>query len=235
MENARTNTEAVNSKAMKKGIRKSSFGIVEAGNFVDIERKHNFDSKYIAGFTVLSCDEKSSKAYDKAVIDAGIRNHITAVAPGDRIRNISYNGDIVPEIFLVYRPSWVTLYSYGDKICYSTCDGTNAERHFGTRPVCKDTKKRVRNWWLGFGLTALIAIIMFFMREYMIDNALFGHLLTGSAIVAGGMGLTAIIIHIVSVQNGKKALRGQLEKYLANTSAIFGRRSAKADPTNILG
>jgi len=235
MEKARTNTETANSRAMKKGIRKSSFGAVDAGSYVDIDRKHNFDPKYIAGFTVLSCDEKSSKAYDKAVIDAGIRNHITAIAPGDRIRNISYQGDIVPEIFLVYRPSWVTLYSYGDKICYSTCDGTNAERHFGTRPVCKDTKKRVRSWWLGFGLTALIALVLFFMRDTMSGNAMFGHFLTGSAIVAGGMGLAAAIIHIVSVSKGKKALRGQLDKYLANPSAIFGRRSGKADPTNILG
>jgi len=234
MSKVRDNTQNVNSKAMKKGIRKSGFGLADAGNFVDIDRKHGFDSKYTAGFTVLSCVEKSSKAYDKAVIDAGIRNHIASIAPGDRIRNISYTGDIVPEIFLVYRPSWVTLYSYGDKICYSTCDGTNADRHFGTRPVCKDTKKRVKRWWLSFGLTALIAIIMFFMRDMMIGNAMFGAFFTGSAIIAGGMGLTAAIIHIVSVMRGKKALRGQLDKYLANTSAIFGRRSGKADPTNLL-
>ncbi|MCL2837957.1 MAG: hypothetical protein FWE04_02670 [Oscillospiraceae bacterium] len=231
MAQSREKSGAANCKDLKRGIRESSFGLVDGGNFVEIDRKQSFDPKFTAGFTVLPCDEPSNKAYDKAVIDAGIRSQITAIAPGDRIRNLQYHGDIIPDIFLVYRPNWVTLYTYGDKVCFSACDGTNDSRHFGTRPVCKDTKKRVRRWFMGFGLAALLAMIMWLLRYFMAGDETIELLAMLSLIPAGAVGLTAIIVRGVSISRGRKALGSQLDRYLGNTSEIFGRRSAKADPT----
>ena len=230
MEKIRSKTKATHCKELKRGIRESSFGLSDSANFIEIDRKQGFDPKFTAGFTVLSCDEPSGKAYDKKHINAEIRKQIEAIAPGDRIRNLNFSGDIIPDIFLVYRPRWVTLYSYGEKVLFSTCDGTNAERHFGTRPVCKDSKKRVRRWYTGFGGAALLTLIMRFISNANPASGMLDTLFIILLIATGAVGLAAVIVHFATVRKGKKALGAQSAQYLANTAAIFGRRSAKKNP-----
>ena len=234
---------AANTPEMQAGIKESYHGLVDPAINAAIDKKQPFDAKYAAGFLLVACDEPASKAYDKEKIDAGIRKNISASAPGDRIKDISFNGKIVPDYFLMYRPYWFSVYSYqskagGDYICHSTCDGTDASKHYGTRPIDKDRKLRIKKGFLAFkiSLAVLIAAVLFWVLNtavFEVDDLriFFNILIMISAPATAVSGITGIIIRFAITHNGKKTLAKHAKPYLENPSAVFGRKSAKGDPT----
>jgi len=231
-------TRAANSKELLIGINESSQGLFDPIGDIQIDRKHQFDAKYTAGFSVLPCDEPAAKVYDKGKINAGIRRDIERSAPGDRIRDLHFHGDIVPDYFMVYLPRWATVYSYGDKVCFNTCDGTDAKKHFGTRPIDKDKKRRIRKWF-NFSLISLaVAVVMVAMLltgEGNFGDAFMGALRTLFGVFSGITAVllvVALIMRAVILNKSKKSRTEQAESYFANPSAIFSRKSAKADPLN---
>lgn len=227
-------TRGANSEKMLKGIKESSQGLFESLD-IQIDRKHPFDTKYTAGFSMLGCDDPVSKVYDKSKINADIRRQIEKTAPGDRIRDINFQGNIVPDYFLVYRPYWVTVYCYGDKICFNACEGTNAAKHYGTRPIDKEKKQRLRklrNWLLiSLGLLAVSFIGAMVVGSYSSIFLLFA-VGTVLALISTVPAIIANIIgHMVLVRKGKQTNVESAKRHLENPSTIFGRKSAKADPT----
>jgi|GEM_PF-3441163 len=231
MDAVRTKTQGANPPELTKTIKESSHGIADTRQFIRLDRKTQFDPKFTAGFTVLPCEEKSEKAYDKGKINDQIRAEITRNAPGDRIRDLRFGGDIVPCIYLVYRPKWLTMYSYDKKVCFSTCDGVDNTRHFGTRPACKDKKRRIRNWFLPFAASAVAAIIAAVLAFFvMADSDAMMTVFYATAGAAGVTGLTFVAARALILGGSKKVLAGKSQRYLANSSEIFGRRSAKRNP-----
>jgi hypothetical protein len=224
-------TQAANPPLMLTGIQNSSHGLYEPLANITIEGLPKFDSKYTAGFTMLPCEEPVGKVYDKSIINDKIRANLEADAPGDRVRDVRFSGDIIPTFYMVYRPCWGSVYSYegkyGDKICFASCSGTDAAKQYGTRPVDKDQKKRISKGFLPFKISLaifVISIIVWFA--------------SGSGGFAGVMfwlstasGIFGAIVRAVIIHKGKKALRASAPPHLENPSTIFSRRSAKADPT----
>jgi len=231
-------TRAANSKELLVGINESSQGLFDPIGDIQIDRKHPFDTKYTAGFEVLPCDEPAAKVYDRGKINAGIRRDIERSAPGDRIRDLNFHGDIVPDYFMVYLPRWATVYSYGDKVCFNTCDGTDANKHFGTRPIDKDKKRRIRKWFL-LSLAPLALAVAMLVALFVGDGAM-GDALWSTVrvltivfwVLTAATLLLALIMRALILRKSKKGRTQQSESYMANPSAIFGRKSAKSDPLN---
>ena len=127
----------------------------------------------------------------------------------------------------------MTIYSYNDKICFNLCEGTNADKYYGTKPVDKDKKRRLRmqrNW--------LIASVILFFASAVIGSGMENELRTFFHIVFALSFfslIAAIIVKIVSwfaiVKKDRNQNVMQSKRYLENTSEIFRRKSAKADPT----
>jgi len=212
----------------KLGIEHSSNGLYEPMN-VPIDRKQAYDTKFTTGYSVLACDEPHSIVYDKGKIQKEIHRQISKAAPGDHIRNINFQGNIIPDFFLVYRPSWMTVYSYEDKICFNTCDGSNANRHYGTRPVDKDKKRR-----LAKVRTAMI-VSLIVLAAGVIGTAIGFYVLFVVAAIGLIASLVTGIAFLVSyrslVSKGKQTNAETAKRYIANPDLLFSRRSAKADPT----
>jgi len=223
-----------NPEKMLKGIKNSSHGLFENLD-IQIDRKDPYDTKYTTGYTIIGCDDPVSIAYDKTKINADIHRLIKQTAPGDRIRGIRFSGNIIPDYFLVYRPYWVTVYSYGDKICFNTCEGTNPSKHYGTRPIDKAKKERLRkkrNWLLiSLGVFALsfIGIYAIYPEGVLLTLLALGVVL--SFVSGAAAAIAYIYSYVVLVRKGRQANIEESKRYIANPSAIFGRKSAKADPT----
>ena len=229
LEEVRTKTAASNTPATRKNIKTSSNGLADAHNAIQFDKKHKFSNDFTAGFTTLPCEIPSNVAYDKNKINAQIRRAITSAAPGDRIRDIRFSGDIIPNIFLIYRPTWVTFYSYDKKICFSTSDGANESRHFGTRPSCADKKKRIRNWLMPFIGSILLTILMFIVHFATLSSAT-EILFIGSAVTVPITGLLFVIMRFSILNSSKKALAGKIDTHIGNPTIIFSRRSAATHP-----
>jgi len=237
---------SANSQGSLAGIRDSSHGRAESAG--SIEADSNFrnmtfpggqaslqplDAKFTAGFRMLPCEVSADKVYDKQVVHNMIAAQIERNAPGDRIRNLSFNGAIIPDYFLIYRPYWSTVYTYDKKVCAGYADGTNATKHYGTRPIDKGQKKRAFQLMIPCIVAGAIALIAFVNAAFadpgnadrMFDILMVFVWLT---IISGAGGLIA---RSVLFSKSKKALKEQKGGHLGNTSTIFSRKSGAADPT----
>jgi len=216
----------------KLGIEQSSNGLYEPMN-VQIDRKQAYDTKFTTGYTVLACDEPHSIVYDKGKITKEIHRQIGKAAPGDRIRNINFQGNIIPDFFLVYRPSWMTVYSYEDKICFNTCDGTNANKHYGTRPVDKDKKRRLARVRTSMIISLIILVIGLLGTAVTYDGvqAVLFVVMAIGAVASLGTVIAFIVSYRALVSKGKQANAETAKRYLDSPDLLFSRRSAKADPT----
>jgi ribosomal protein S27E len=220
-------TQAANSKVSLAGIQNSSKGLFEPLGNIDLNRMSKFDPKFTAGFTVLPCDEPASVSYDKQKINAEINQTITRSAPGDRIRDISFQGNIIPTYFMVFRPHWTTIYSYNDKICFHIGDGTDESKHYGTRPIDKDQKKRIRRWLIVFCIAFVTAVISVFFAA---ESAFFVRMFTLSTLTAIITGIIWVIVRWRTLRKGRQICIERSKPFLANPSGLFGRRSGKTDP-----
>ena len=190
---------------------------------------NQFNPKYTAGFTVLPCEEEVIKVYDKAVIDRKITRAIELIAPGDRIRDIRYNGNIVPDYYMVYLPRWFSVYSYENEVHFNTCSGTDPASHFGTRPSCEDSRALVNKWG---GLT--IGFVLLFVALLTAVAASEEVILLFFAVPAAAASIFSIIKWKKAkgtAKNNQQINREQSMPYLKNPSTLFSRKSAKADPT----
>ena len=216
----------------KPGIEQSSSGLYEPMN-VQIDRKQAYDTKFTTGYSVLACEEHHCIVYDKSKINKEIHRQIQKSAPGDRIRNINFQGNIIPDFFLIYRPSWMTVYSYEDKICFNTCDGTNANKHYGTRPVDKDKKRRLARVRISMITSFVILAIGLLGAAVSYDGIqeIFFIISAIGAVASLGTGAAFLASYLSLVSKGKKANIETAKRYLNSPDLLFSRRSAKADPT----
>ena len=238
--------DGANTKESLSGIKDSTHGRFETASALEIDPQFQhyrlqgnqaelrpLDTKYTASFRVLPCDVPAGQTYNKQEAHNQISRQIEQSAPGDRIRNLSFHGDIIPDYFLIYRPYWASVYTYEKKICASYADGTNAEKHYGTRPIDKAAKKLGKKFFLPFkillgltGLIALLAVAIGGAIETFFDSL--GPGLIGLTIAAGIFGLIAR--GRLKRKNRKIAMENS-QAFLENTSKVFQRKSATADPT----
>ena len=192
-----------------------------------------FDTKYTAGFKVIACDFPATKSYDKNYVNQQIRRAIERSAPGDRIRDLRFNGTIIPDYSLVYVPTWLTVYSYKNKICANHADGVRVGAQFGTRPIDKDQKRLARRIMIPFFVTAALLVIIVAVGMLMEGRVMPDMFYTiqdvfiGLAIFTGFGGL---ITRAIVFRKSKGKLMEQLDANLQNPSRIFGRKSSKDDP-----
>ena len=231
--------EAANTKESLAGIRNSSsgrFNRMAVGVSPTSARPSGgvpYESKYTAGFQVLSCETPATSAYDKDFVHREIAKAIERSAPGDRIRGLRFQGDILPTYALVYLPVWASIYSYQKKICASHADGTRVETQFGMRPIDKGQKRRAKKAFIPFlasiGLTIILAIFG------MVNDAAYSLLENETVLFAlGGLAIGTLILAFVirarMFRKSKQSLMQELDTYMANPSKVFGRKSSKDDP-----
>ena len=192
------------------------------------------DTKYTAGLEMLSCDIPAQNSYDKNFTHDQIRRAIERDAPGDRIRNLRFNGNIVPDYSLIYIPAWVSVYSYKDTVCINFADGTAAEgSHTGTRPVDRKIKRRARKFYIPGILSGILLIIAFIVGMTEADfetMAFIDEALPTLGIVTAALLILGFIGAKIFYGKKTKKLQKAAESYLANPSKLFGRKSAKPDP-----
>jgi len=239
LHNTYEKVEAANTKESLAGIRNSSNGRFKR-MAVDVSPTSArpsggvpYESKYTAGFQVLPCETPATSAYDKAFVHREIAKAIERSAPGDRIRDLRFQGDILPSYALVYLPVWATIYSYQKKICASHADGTRVEVQYGMRPIDKGQKRRAKKAFIPF-LTSLGLVIVLAVLG-MVNNAVYDLLENEAMLFAlGALNLgTLILAFVIRARifgKSKQALVEQLDTYMANPSRVFGRKSSKDDP-----
>ena len=246
IEDVATKTHAANNDTVLVGVESSRQGLNEAiGDLtfaVDPGRGATprdlpvqpYDAKFTTGFTLAPCDFPADKVYDKAIINRKITNHSKQAAPGDHIRDIRFSGDFVADFYLIHRPHWLSIYSYGSnhgcKLCFQITSGTNANQTYGTRPVCIDQKKRIRRWFIGFGVSAALAIMMCLIA-FGVQVPVLEPFAIIAAALSGVLGVTALIVRGVLLGKSKSYNIEKAKRFLDNPSMIFSRKSAKADPT----
>ena len=240
--------ETTNSKESLAGINDSSFGRLEPPSKIEIDQnfKHcnmqgrsvelqPLDTKYTASFRVLPCDIEATKVYDKQQVHNQIALQIKRNAPGDRIRDLNFSGDIIPDYFLVYRPYWASIYTYGKKICSGHSDGTNADLHYGTRPIDKDAKKLKRMLSLPFIISAVLTLVVsVVMANIGVDEELMMTIRTIMVWLTVLTGLFALAARGFIRYKNKKLTVERSQNILGNTSKVFQRMSAAPDPTTDL-
>jgi len=240
--------DSTNTKESLAGIKDSTHGRFESVSALEIDPRFQhyqlqgnraelrpLDTKYMASFRVLSCDVPAARVYNKQEAHNQIGRQIEQGAPGDRIRNLSFHGDIIPDYFLIYRPYWATVYTYDKKICASYADGTNAGKHYGTRPIDKAAKKLGRKFFLPFKISVAAAALVILIGA--ITGAGEGSLLLEVIgpiliILVGLTGLFGLIARGRLKKKNKKATMEHSQSFLANPSQVFQRKSATADPTS---
>ena len=243
-----TKVEATNTKDNLEGIRDSSIGRFSQ-HIVSVSPTSAspvggvaYDTKYTAGFQVMSCELPATKAYDKSFIHSQIAATITANAPGDHIRDLRFDGDIIPTYSLVYLPTWISVYTYQNRVCASHAAGTEEGFHFGTRPVDKDLKRKVKLAILPFKITGSIALLLLIilgirvlwtyviMERYLQISDMFYNVMLGFTGLAIMTGIIGGIIRAILYGRSRKALMQQVDAHLENPSKIFGRKSVADDP-----
>ncbi|MPW27345.1 hypothetical protein GC105_16390 [Alkalibaculum sp. M08DMB] len=201
------------------------------------------DVKYTAGFKLIPFEEPVSKVYDKTKINNEIYARIKKDAPGDRIKNISFNGDIDNEYYVIYRPYWITKYSYDDTAYLNICDGNNAASHIGNTPIDKNQKLKFKKMFLPFkislGVMIIFAIIAGILGEpaegadvTQSSYSLFIGLSSLSFVVAGIFGIVGMIRRNGALNKSKDIVVKQASNYLNNSKTIFDRKSAITDPVD---
>jgi len=234
--------DAANTKESLLGIKDSSAGRFRQTTVAvspTSARPHGgvpYEAKYTAGFQVLPCELPATTAYDKNFIHEQIAKAIKRDAPGDHIRDLKFHGDILPTYALAYMPTWVSVYSYRNKICASHADGTRVETHHGTRPIDKDQKRKAKRAILPFKITGTIALILLMILGFsmLLGITIQADLFYYITVVAAGLailtGIVGGIIRSILFGKSKRSLMQQLDVQLENPSKLFGRKSAKADP-----
>jgi len=246
LETVAQKTHAVNCDSILVGVESSRQGLNEAVENLTFaiapnrEGAHRelpvqpYDAKFTTGFTLTPCDFPADKVYDKAVFNRKITNDIKQAAPGDHIRDIRFTGDYVADFYMIHRPHWLSIYSYGSnhgcKLCFQITSGTNASQTYGTRPVCIDQKRRIRRWFIGFGVSLAFALLLCFIAFAGRVVALEPFAVLSLA-ASGGLGITTLIVRAVLLSKSKKHNIAVAEQYLSKPSMIFSKKSAKADPT----
>ena len=212
-----------------RGVKPSSGGMFDPINHVDLAKKTVLEPQYTVGFDILPFETHASTSYDKNKIKRDIDDAIKAVSPGDRIRNIKFTGNIVPEYFMVYLPYWATIYSYKDRICYHLCDGTDNRRNYGTRPIDKNRKRTIRFLNIAAALPVVFTIIFYIIYEFLWIES-FLSLTIGTLILAIPITTGSLVVRWHILSKDRKIRTEKVSSYINNTSTFFNRRSAKADP-----
>ena len=198
-----------------------------------------FDTKYTAGFDVLPYTIPAEEAYDKDVIHTHISNTITQSAPGDHIRDITLSQcNIIPDYYLVYCPTWRSVYSYEDRVFATHSVGPENSSHFASYPQDSKLKKKTRLALLPFKimlLPTLVAWIAFFVSEFFVLGTIeTSDLLLNIGLVLLGVtafvGIIGGIVRSVLYRKRQGSLIQAATSYLENPSKLFGRKSGKADP-----
>jgi len=215
-------------------IDESFKNCTSGGTVVSIER---LDSKYTAGFNVIPFEGAATKVFDRNKANNQIYARIRSEAPGDEIKNVNFHGDLKKNFYALYRPYWITRYSYEDDAYLNICSGNDIRKHSGSVPVCPDQKKSIRKMffplWISLGLfiPSLIALIAIFNME--VSEYIFGAvgiltlLLLLSVIVTSAIGGFRKMIFN---KRNRKLLAELSSDHIKNPAILFGRKSSVSDP-----
>ncbi len=125
-----------------------------------------YSEHYMSGFASLGFSKSKKDAYNHSIIDTIIDRKIKNSIPGDHYKDLSYSQSNEPQIiWSVYKPFWITKYSYEDIICLNVGDGNKAENMIGTRPVDHKLRQKYRSClypaYVGFFISVILTILLF--------------------------------------------------------------------------
>lgn len=197
-----------------------------------------FSTNYTAGFHVLPYVFPAEASYNRNLVSRHIMDTIKQSAPGDHIRDISLsNCNIIPDYYLVYCPTWCSVYSYEDCAFATHSIGPESRLHFASYPLDSTLKKKTRLAVLPFKISivsAILALMLFGIMKFFMGgapDALFVITL-GLFAFAAVTGIIGGIVRAVLYRKRKGSLKEASASYLENPSKLFGRKSSKADPLN---
>lgn len=120
-----------------------------------------YDRGYTAGFVTLPINIGKENAYansGKEKVQNIISQKISSNAPGDHIKDIDWHGKVERNYTCIYRPFWLTKYSYnGDAYC-NIADGTDLSAHAGSRPFDTQRRKSISRFFLPLKIAIGLAI-----------------------------------------------------------------------------
>jgi len=224
------------------GIGNSKYGRFESNFKLEVDNQFShyrfqdnqvmlqpLDTKYTASFRVLPCDVQAEMMYDSHEVHKQIYEQIERNMPGSQIRDLSFHGDIIPDYFLIYRPYWMSVYTYDKRIYGSHSDGTNTRHHYGTRPIDLASKNQDVKYFLplfaSIGAMILTAVIgsLIGVQEDTIRDVI-APIFTVVLLATGAFGL---VMRSRQKQKNRMAI---IESLQTNANEIFQRKSATVDP-----
>lgn len=221
------NCNSQNNAKQAKAVKPAQMGAIENPANRILNSRTPYDPKFTHGFNVLPADVPATSVYDKKLFNQKIIADISSYAPGDHIKMVKFSGEIYPDFFMVHRPAWNTVYCYGDSVCYNISDGTNSTAHYGTRPICVDSRRKSRllatPFWLG--LITLCIFLGIWIWQW-IEELPFSNL-GWPVLVSSTIALTFGIIWCVVKGRQRKMLNKAAARYKENPVEIFGRRSKR--------
>jgi len=204
------------------------------GTVVRIEK---LDTKYTAGFKMIPFEGAAMKVFDRNRANNQIYARIKSEAPGDAIKNINFRGDLMKNFYALYKPYWITRYSYDDDAFLNICSGNDTRKHSGSVPVCPDQKKSINKMFIPFWISLCSLVIVLTTLIILYNNEVSENLYSGVGVIALVLLAATIVTSIIGSirkmvfnKRNKKLLAELSSDHLKNPAILFGRKSSVSDP-----
>lgn len=136
-----------------------------------------FNTEYTAGFNILPFELDSDIIWNSlgsSQADAIAGADMVERIPGDIYKDLTYDMNYEhKKVTNILSPAYIVHYEFAGENFYVYMDGDKSTRIEGERPVDKERqdkvhalKKPIRRFWWGFGITAVLMMIIYYNMSY---------------------------------------------------------------------
>lgn len=136
-----------------------------------------FNTEYTAGFNIVPFELDSDIIWNSlgsSQADAIAGADMVERIPGDIYKDLTYDMNYEhKKITNILSPAYIVHYEFAGENFYVYMDGDKSTRIEGERPVDKERqdkvhalKKPIRRFWWGFGITAVLMMIIYYNMSY---------------------------------------------------------------------
>lgn len=176
-----------------------------------------FHTGYILGFGLGPFALPEKTAYENRIkqdLNKQIDKDVKRDIPGDRQRDISWNGDIYgisPK--KLYLPYWTAVYSYKGKQYRSVIDGQASSRISGEKPQDSDKKKKVFMFFLPLIIfLVLYAAIFGFFKDNILTSSFSEYVISFGVGVSVILAIVGLVRRSRLIKQSEKIRKDMLEK-----------------------
>jgi len=136
-----------------------------------------FNTEYTAGFNIVPFELDSDIIWNSlgsSQADAIAGADMVERIPGDIYKDLTYDMNYEhKKVTNILSPAYIVHYEFAGENFYVYMDGDKSTRIEGERPVDKERqdkvhalKKPIRRFWWGFGITAVLMMIIYYNMSY---------------------------------------------------------------------